>query len=113
MFAFVEALMSLRGYLRGRPKSTLLNARLHHAIGAYTVITSIRIALRVQTMRDFFTIKQQWKTQLQRPIVRRSWKYYDAQSAGGDMWIPRLLTWGCYGAAFLACLRKAKIRYKG
>jgi hypothetical protein len=112
MFAFVEALISLRGFLKGGSKSTLLNARLHHAIGAYTVISSIRIALRVQTMRDFFKIKQQWVTQLQRPIVQRSWKHYDAHSAGGDTWIPRLLMWRCYGGAFLACLRKAKIRYK-
>ena len=110
--SFLKAVESCKKYLiKNGDNLSIIQNKLDHCIGAYTIIYTIRSCIKINSLSSFIKTYLFWKNIYKRKQVYKSIINYSPELANGGLLIPYLIKKEAYFLAVLIAYFSAKKRY--
>ncbi len=110
--SFLSAIESCKNYLiKNNDKLSIIQTKINHCIGAYTIIYTIRSCIKINSFYDFIKTYLFWKKIYKKKIIYNSINDYSPKLAGGGKWIPYLIKNKIYLLAIIVAFLFSRKRY--
>jgi glycosyltransferase involved in cell wall biosynthesis len=112
LFSFIVALRQLRFFLINIGNNPIeVDKKIFHCMGAYSCISSTRAWLRVKNFNEFIKIQHALSVIYKKSLLKKVFRIYDAQLAGGNLLATFMVKHGFYKVAAILFFISSKLRY--
>jgi len=110
--SFLKAVESCKKYLiKNGDNLSIIQKKLDHCIGAYTIIYTIRSCIKINSLPSFIKTYLFWKNIYNRKIIFNSILNYSPKRAGGGWLLPYLIKKKTYILVIIIAYLIARKRY--
>ena len=110
MFSYIKALRQLKIYVK-KDQENKYNNLINHCTAVYTVISLIRVSIRINSIKSFLIVLKEIKIIFKKNNIVRSFKFYDQTKTQGNKLIPFFIRKKLFFFALLFSFVAGRKRY--